>query len=598
MKMPTRLVSRYWQVVAPFRGAILLLLALSIFTTGVRLLQPFLFQYIIDEIALKEGLTRPERLRGLARLTILMAVLTSMSFVTGYWHSYRSSVLTHKFMASLRFRLLRHMLHLPLNELTKMRTGGAVARLNQDTATVSQIVHRSFLTPVLAVMQGVVALGMVFFLNWQMSLAALIVIAPIGAVTHLLGKRLRPMFTDINALGSELAARAHETFSGIRVARLYRREVAERRAYFKTYHRVIRKTLQARRSQIVIDTMWAMTFGITQIVIVTVGVYLIIYDRATVGAIVAIIIYANRIMGPIDQVVQSYDRLQEDLAAMDRIFGVLDLEQDKLDRPDAVEAPRKVERLALSHVGFSYDGHAKALSDIDFTVRGGQTVALVGRSGAGKSTLIDLLSRFYDPQEGAILLNGRDLRDLRLKSYRGLIGMVQQDVFLFDGTARDNIAYAAPRASMAEIVAAATRANAHEFLAQLPLGYETVIGERGVRLSGGQRQRLSIARAFLVDPEILIMDEATSNLDTENEQAIQAALKELVKNRTTFIIAHRLSTVTHADMIVVLDQGRVCEIGTHDTLMAQRGHYFEMIERQRSAIIFEPTTQLVGASRA
>ena len=577
MKIP----KRYWGVLTPYWTTIALVFFLCAFSAGVSLTQPYLFHYIIDDIALKEGLGEPEKLTLLGYGAILLLILTSFSFVANYFYAYLSTVMNHKVTARLRYRLLKHMLHLPLNVLTDMKTGGAVARLNNDTATVSQTVNRAFVVPGVSALQALVALIMVFALNWKMSLAALAVIVPMGLATHLYAKRLRPLFIEISRMASDLSARSTEMFGGVRVSRIYGKEAAERSAYLKIYHQMIRKTLAARQKQVGIDSFWNVGFGLIQIIIVVLGVYLIIYNQATVGDIVAIIMYSNRIMGPIQQVVSSYDQVQAFLAAMDRIFEVLDIKRDKLDRPDALDAPATVDKLKIEHLSFAYNSTGqKALSDIDFEVVRGQTVALVGKSGAGKSTLTDLLSRFYDPQEGAIYLNGRDLRDIKLRGYRKLLGLVQQDVFLFDGSARDNIAYAVPQASSEEVVAAATRANAHEFIEQLPDGYDTLIGERGVKLSGGQRQRISIARAFLVNPEILILDEATSSLDTENEQVIQLTLQELLKDRTTFIIAHRLSTVIHSDTIVVLDEGRICEMGTHDELRAKRGIYFDMIERQ------------------
>lgn len=572
---------RYRQVLWPYRWSIFMIFLFCAFAAGVGLLQPFLFHYVIDEIALKQGLETQERIRLLSYAAGFLLVLVTLSFVANYLYAFRSAVMNNKITARLRYRLLKHMLHLPLNELVKMKTGGAVARLNNDTATVSQTVNQALILPAVSLLQAIIALNMVFFLNWRMSLAALSVILPMGIATHLYAKRLRPLFVELSRMGSELSARATEMFGGVRVSRIYRQEVAERSAYLRIYHQMIRKSLGARKKQVGIDSFWNIGFSLIQIIIVCLGVYLIIHGQGTIGDILAIIIYSNRIMGPIQQVVGSYEQMQAFLASMDRIFEVLDMRRDKLDRRHATEAPQRVESIRFDHVSFSYDGtDKKALSDVSFSVERGQTVALVGRSGAGKSTLTDILARFYDPQEGAVYLNGADLRDIKLKSYRSLLGLVQQDTFLFDGTVRDNIAYAVPKASIEEIEIAAKRANAHDFILELPNQYDTVIGERGIRLSGGQRQRISIARAFLVDPEILILDEATSNLDTENEQVIQVVLRELLKDRTTFIIAHRLSTVSYSDIVVVLDEGRIYEMGTHQELVAKRGLYHEMLELQ------------------
>jgi ATP-binding cassette subfamily B protein/subfamily B ATP-binding cassette protein MsbA len=265
---------------------------------------------------------------------------------------------------------------------------------------------------------------------------------------------------------------------------------------------------------------------------------------------------------------------------MERVFEVLGLENDKPDRPDARDAPPIVHEIRFDAVDFEYREGTPVVRDFDITVPGGSVVALVGRSGAGKTTVTDLVARFHDPTRGRVLLNGTDIRELRLSTYRDLLGIVQQDVFLFDGSVRDNIAYGRHDASDADIEDAARRANAHEFIEKLPDDYDTFVGERGVKLSGGQQQRLAIARAILAAPQILILDEATSNLDTESEQLIQESMATLLAGRTTFVIAHRLSTVRRANMILLMEDGRIVERGTHEQLMAARGLYYDMVLRQ------------------
>jgi ATP-binding cassette, subfamily B, bacterial len=316
------------------------------------------------------------------------------------------------------------------------------------------------------------------------------------------------------------------------------------------------------------------------VVIVWYGGALNLAGRASIGDIMAFQWYTFLLMNPVWQIVNSFSELQRSLAAMERVFEVLAMDTDKPDRPDARDAPRIVHEVRLDGVEFEYREGRPVVRDFDVSVRGGSVVALVGRSGAGKTTVTDLVARFHDPTRGRILVNGSDIRDFKLKTYRDLLAIVQQDVFLFDGSARDNIAYGRHDATDAEVEDAARRANAHEFIVRLPEGYETFVGERGVKLSGGQQQRLAIARAILASPQILILDEATSNLDTESEQLIQASMATLLAGRTTFVIAHRLSTVRRANLILLMEDGRIIERGTHDELMAAGGTYRDMVIRQ------------------
>jgi ATP-binding cassette subfamily B protein/subfamily B ATP-binding cassette protein MsbA len=330
----------------------------------------------------------------------------------------------------------------------------------------------------------------------------------------------------------------------------------------------------------VIWTSWNVVLGTVNVAIVWYGGWLNLHGGASIGDIMAFQWYTFLLLNPVWQIVNTFSELQRSLAATERVFEVLGMEEDKPDPPDALDAPAVAREIRFEDVEFEYRQGLPVVRDFSIAAPGGSVVALVGRSGAGKTTVTDLVARFHDPTKGRILLDGVDIRQMKLQSYRGLLAIVQQDVFLFDGSVRDNIAYGRHDVTDAEVEDAARRANAHEFIVRLPDGYQTDIGERGVKLSGGQQQRLAIARAILAAPQILILDEATSNLDTESEQLIQASMADLLAGRTTFVIAHRLSTVRLADLILLMDDGRIVERGTHAELMAARGLYYEMVVRQ------------------
>ena len=345
----------------------------------------------------------------------------------------------------------------------------------------------------------------------------------------------------------QIDGRVGETFSGIRVVRAFGREMRELLEYMVGRHTVLRKELFAHRRELILWTSWGLLVSGVNVVIVWYGGYLNVVGRASIGDIMAFQWYTFLLLNPVWNIVNSFSELQRSLAAMERVFEVLAMEEDMPDRPDAHDAPDEVHEIRFDNVEFEYREGRPVVRDFNVVVPGGSVIALVGRSGAGKTTVTDLVSRFHDPTKGRILLNGFDIREFRLRTYRDLLAIVQQDVFLFDGSVRDNIAYGRHDATDEDVEDAARRANAHEFIVRLPEGYETFIGERGVKLSGGQQQRLAIARAILASPQILILDEATSNLDTESEQLIQASMAALLAGRTTFVIAHRLSTIRRAE---------------------------------------------------
>jgi ATP-binding cassette subfamily B protein/subfamily B ATP-binding cassette protein MsbA len=427
------------------------------------------------------------------------------------------------------------------------------------------------------------AIGNLLTHNCQLALMAMAVIPGVMFISFTASKRVRPIYRTVRKDVELIDGRVGETFSGIRVVRAFGREVRELLDYMTGRHTVLRKELFAHRRELWLWTSWGLLVAAVNVVIVWYGGHLNLQGRASIGDIMAFQWYTFLITGPVWNIVNSFSELQRSLAAMERVFEVLAMENDKPDKADAQDAPRVVREIRFEGVEFEYREGRPVVKDFSVSVPGGSVVALVGRSGAGKTTVTDLVARFHDPSRGRVTVNGTDIRDFRLRTYRDLLAIVQQDTFLFDGTVADNISYGRHQATAAEVEDAARRANAHEFIERLPEGYQTLVGERGVKLSGGQQQRLAIARAFLADPQILILDEATSNLDTESEQLIQSAMSSLLAGRTTFVIAHRLSTVRRADLILVMAEGEIVERGTHDELMAARGAYHEMVVRQAEA---------------
>jgi ATP-binding cassette subfamily B protein/subfamily B ATP-binding cassette protein MsbA len=573
----------YVRWLKPHGAAVAALFLVALVGAGLEMVEPLFMRFIIDRVLLNEALDAASRL---ARLNIAGAgfvAVVVLSHVIGAARDYRQRLLNNHVILSLRHALYERFLHLPLPKLWDMKTGGILSRLTGDVETTSGLLQLAIVSPALSAIRLVIAIGVLLTINWRLALTALAVVPGAILLSFWFVRRVRPVYRSVRKDAEEMDGRVGETFSGIRVVRAFRRELWEVFAYMVGRHTVLRKEMFAGRREIVLWTTWGLLQSAVTVMIVWYGGFMHIRGGTSIGDIMAFQWYTFMLMGPVWQIINSFTELQRSLAAMERVFEVLAMEDDKPDRPGARDAPRVVAEIRCEHVTFEYRPGRPVVQDFDVTVPGGSVVALVGRSGAGKTTVTDLVARFHDPTRGRILVNGVDLRDFRLKSYRSLLAIVQQDVFLFDGTVRDNIGYGGREATAAEIEDAARRANADEFIVRLPEQYDTIIGERGVKLSGGQRQRIAIARAILASPQILILDEATSNLDTESEQLIQAAMATLLAGRTTFVIAHRLSTVRRADLILLMEEGRIVERGTHDELVAGRGIYYEMVRRQMEA---------------
>ena len=596
-------IKRLW----PHWKLVSLLTVLALAVAGLELIQPLFARHIIDQILLSE-MTAEDKLWQLHWVGALYLVVVVFSRILSISRSWYQRLLNVRVILTLRRLLFERMLRLPLDKLSNMKIGGIISRLTDDINKTTGLLQMAVISPGVSVVRLLIAVVILFALNWKLALTALGIIPPIMILSMIAIKRIRPIYRAIRKNVSFVDGRVGEAFQGIRAVRAFGGEPRENHEYTIGHHAITRMRMFAASREIIVWSAWGFLMALIGVAITWAGGYWYLQGAATIGDILAFQFYTFMLLQPVWQIVESMTELQRSLAAMERVFEVLESPIDKPDKPDAIEASPVVERIEFDQVWFAYEDSESdeldgsddsetsesesddeappkdVIKDFSLVVPGGQTVALVGRSGAGKTTITDLVARFYDPTRGQIKLNGRDLRDYELESYRDLIGVVQQEVFLFDGTVRENIAYASREASDEQVTQAAIQANAHEFIVDLPDGYDSVIGERGVKLSGGQRQRLSIARALLADPRILILDEATSNLDTESEQLIQQSMTELLRDRTTFVIAHRLSTITHADQIVVIDDGQIMELGTHEELLSKNGLYAEMVQRQHDAV--------------
>ena len=573
-------VREYLRWLKPHRYAVGALFVLALLAAGLEMVEPLFMRFIIDKVLLNTELDTASRLGRLHLAGALFVGVVVLTRLFEVLKDYRQRLLNVRVMLTLRQSLFERFLNLPLPKLWDMKTGGILSRLTGDVDTTTGLLQLAIMSPAVSVIRLIIAVVLLMTLNWRLALTALAIIPGVMLVSFIFSRRVRPIYRVMRKDVELIDGRVGETFSGIRVVRAFGRELRELLDYMLGRHTVLRKEMFAHRREMVLWTSWGLLLGAVNVVIIWYGGYLNVVGGASIGDIMAFQWYTFLLLNPVWNIVNSFSELQRSLAAMERVFEILGMASDKPDKPDARDAPPIVEELRFENVEFEYREGQPVVRDFNVVVPGGTVVALVGRSGAGKTTVTDLVARFHDPTRGRILLNGSDIRDFRLRTYRDLLALVQQDVFLFDGSVRDNIAYGRRDATDAEVEDAARRANAHEFIIKLPGQYETFVGERGVKLSGGQQQRLAIARAVLASPQILILDEATSNLDTESEQLIQAAMADLLAGRTTFVIAHRLSTIRRADLILLMENGRVIERGTHEELMSARGAYHGMVLRQ------------------
>ena len=522
-----------------------------------------------------------------ARLLALVAVVmvvTVLGTAIGLWSRWLATRTTKRVQVRVRRLVFDHAARLPLHRVYQIKAGGAASLLREDAGGVGELVFGMIYTPWRALVQFAGGLAVLAWVDWRLLLGSLCLVPGVYWSDRIWSRLLRPLFREVRKQRQEIDAKAAEAFGGMRVVRAFGRQRREAARFVGENHLLARLELHAWSRTRAVEILWDLLLPAASGALLLYGGLRVLDGRLSLGDLMMFLVYLTMLLEPVALIASSLTDLQNQLSGFDRVLDLLAEPREMASRPGAIAVRKRsaAGRITLDGVGFSYPGtDAPVLRGIDLDVEPGEVIALVGRSGAGKTTLCNLVARFYDPTEGSVRLDGTDLRDIEVESYRHLLGIVEQDVFLFDGTVAENIAYADRRAGRPAVERAARVANAAGFIAELPDGYETVIGERGVRLSGGQRQRLAIARAVLADPRIFILDEATSNLDTESERLIQDALAALLRGRTSFVIAHRLSTIRNADRILVLEAGAIVEIGTHVELMDRSGRYRDMVELQR-----------------
>ena len=576
------ILRRLLELAWPHRLRMALAAVLMISATLLAVLPPRFMEWITNGLVSSEWPIRhmrPAQELGLlvAAVLALQVVSTSINITQqrlGNW-------IGSHVMGELRDTLWRGLQTLSLSYFDKAQIGQIMQRINGDTQRLQNFLTQGVQYLVGEVLQLLFALMMMLLTSWQLTLVVLLPGPALLAMSYLVWPRVIRYDRRLWYLFGRLNVVVNDSLSGIRVVKAFGQESREVDRFNRISDSVVRQGVITGNVWATVFPIFSFLTGIGGVLVWYVGGILIFHHHLTIGAVVAMTMYMGMLMGPLQWFSQLTNWLMTSLTSAERVFEILDTEPDV--REDAAPAPigRIEGQVSIRDIHFGYAPHLPVLRGISLEVQPGEMIGLVGASGSGKSTLVNLICRLYDPQAGAILVDGVDLRRVRLESLHSQFGVVLQDTFLFDGTVAENIAYARPEATRQEILRAAWIANAHEFVVKLSDGYDTPIGEGGTRLSGGERQRIAIARAVLHDPRILILDEATASVDTETERKIQEAIARLVKGRTTFAIAHRLSTLRNAHRLLVLDQGHVVEVGTHEELLELGGRYAKLIEAQR-----------------
>jgi len=562
------------EIVWEYRWRLALGLTLMLISRLAGLVMPASSKYLVDEII---GKHRGDMLPWLA---LAVGVATLVQAVTSFALSQVLGVAAQYAITQMRRRVQEHVARLPVSYFDSTKSGILISRIMTDAEGIRNLVGTGLVQLVGGFVTAAIALGVLFWLNWHLTVVTLIVLLSFAGGMGLFFSRMRPLFRERGRINAEVTGRLGETLGGIRIVKAYTAERRERYVFGTGVNRLFRNVAQSMTAISGTGAFATAIVGMIGVLMIWWGGGSILRGQMTLGDFIMYIFFTGLMAAPLVQIASIGTQITEAFAGLDRIREIRRMATE--DQEDAARAGVGAIRgdVVFEDVWFAYHPGVPVLKRVHFTAPAGTTTALVGSSGSGKSTLISLVLAFNRPMQGRILVDGRDLGALRLHDYRRAVGVVLQDNFLFDGTVAENIAFASPHATRAEIERVGRIAHADEFIRAFPQGYDTVVGERGIKLSGGQRQRIAIARAVLADPRILILDEATSSLDSESEAQIQDGLRSLRQGRTTFVIAHRLSTIVSADQILVLEAGEIVERGTHRELLALNGRYRQLYDRQ------------------